>query len=49
LSSLDDLVTRSGARRDELAALAEVGALNALAGSPAENEESAHGDRRSAI
>jgi error-prone DNA polymerase len=42
-SSLDDLVSRSGARRDELAALAEVGALNALTGLAQQN------DRRSAL
>jgi error-prone DNA polymerase len=37
--SIDDLAARSGARRDELAALADVGALNALG----------QGDRRTAL
>ncbi len=38
-SSIDDLAARSGARRDELAALADIGALNLLG----------RGDRRTAL
>ena len=38
-ASIDDLAARSGARRDELAALADIGALNALG----------RGDRRTAL
>jgi error-prone DNA polymerase len=43
-TSIDDLVARSGARRDELAALAAIGALNALVDRP-----DARGERRSAL